>query len=124
RMADDRLPSRPASIAPVRSDSVMRRCSAISRKLVQNASSRLTLVLWPATTSERLTIRDLMTCGLIACLRFRRGGEYRRRRQADTWAGRGSRPGGASSRSGRLDANGVGEVGATWADAVRLRDEC
>src|SRR5215467_7488779 len=61
-MADDRLPCwRPESIAPTSSDKVMFRPRAISFKPSQNASSRLTLVLWPAATMERLATRDFMT---------------------------------------------------------------
>src|SRR5262245_57379926 len=59
-MADDRLPcSRSASIAPTNSDKVISRWSATCLRAFQNASSRLTLVLWPAMTTERLVI-DLM----------------------------------------------------------------
>jgi hypothetical protein len=35
----------------------------------QNASSRLTLVLWPATTVERLTIEDFMLAVCVLLLR-------------------------------------------------------
>src|SRR6185503_14241622 len=51
-----------------RSERVARRLSAISFRPFQNASSRLTLVLWPAMTMERLTTGDF-----IARLRFRSG---------------------------------------------------
>src|SRR6266511_4088771 len=62
RMADDRLPCRRSeSIASTSSDNVMFRSRAISFNPFQNASSRLTLVLWSATTTERLTTRDFMT---------------------------------------------------------------
>src|SRR5262249_45987056 len=37
---------------------------AISFKLFQNSSSRLTLVLWPAMTIERFEIRDFTASGL------------------------------------------------------------
>jgi len=37
---------------------VSSRPSAISRKLFQNASSRLTLVLWPAIVTERLLMTE------------------------------------------------------------------
>src|SRR5580658_9230409 len=68
-MADDRLPwRRSVSIAATRSDSVICRAMAISFRPVQNASSRLTLVLWPAITIERLTTGDF-----IARLPFRYG---------------------------------------------------
>src|SRR6476659_3463369 len=69
-MADDRLPCcRSESIAATRSDNVMSRPLAISFRPFQNASSRLTLVLWPAMTMERLTTGDF-----IARLPFRSGG--------------------------------------------------
>src|SRR5262245_6027395 len=57
----------------------MSRPLAISLSPLQNASSRLTLVLWPAMTMERLTTGDF-----IARLPFRfggaraRGGPWRR----------------------------------------------
>src|SRR6266511_1376910 len=55
-MADDKLPCcRSESIAATSSDKVMSRLPAISLSPFQNASSRLTLVLWPAMTIERLT---------------------------------------------------------------------
>jgi hypothetical protein len=47
------------SISPTNSDSVMVRAREISFMLVQNGSSRLTLVLWPPTTIERFTTGDL-----------------------------------------------------------------
>src|SRR5262245_20963357 len=54
-MADDRLPCRRSeSIAVTRSDKVMFRPLAISFRLFQNASSRLTLVLWPAAYDRAL----------------------------------------------------------------------
>src|ERR1700753_4519122 len=60
-MADDRLPCwRLLSISPTSSDSVMSRRPEISFMPFQKASSRLTLVLWPATTIERLTTGDFM----------------------------------------------------------------
>ena len=49
------------SISPTSSDSVMFRRPEISFMPFQKASSRLTLVLWPATTIERLTTGDFMT---------------------------------------------------------------
>src|SRR6516162_8938156 len=58
-MADDRLACcRSASIAPTNSCKVMLRSPAISFRLFQNSSSRLTLVLWPAMTIERFEIGD------------------------------------------------------------------
>src|SRR6516165_1843079 len=60
-MADDRLPcQRSESIAPTSSDRVVFRPRAISFNPSQNASSRVTLVLWPATMIERLTTSDFM----------------------------------------------------------------
>src|SRR3984893_1044076 len=60
-MAEDRLPCwRLLSISPTSSDSVISRSPEISFMPFQNASSRLTLVLWPATTIERLTTGDFM----------------------------------------------------------------
>src|ERR1700692_4620549 len=68
-MADDRLPwRRSESMAATRSDSVIPRAIAISFRPAQNASSRLTLVLWPAITIERFTTGDF-----IACLPLRYG---------------------------------------------------
>src|ERR1700710_2992567 len=43
-----------------RSESVISRSSAISLRPFQNASSRLTLVLWPAMTMERLITGDFI----------------------------------------------------------------
>src|SRR5437016_8832505 len=60
-MADDKLPCcRSESIAATSSDKVMLRALAISLSPFQNASSRLTLVLWPAMTMERLTTGDFI----------------------------------------------------------------
>src|SRR5437764_10322315 len=60
-MADDRLPCcRSESIAATKSDKVMSRPLAISLSPFQNASSRLTLVLWPAMTIDRLTTGDFI----------------------------------------------------------------
>src|SRR5215475_14897914 len=62
-MADERLPCRRSeSIVDTRSDKVMSRPPAISFSPLQNASSRLTLVLWPAITIERLTTGDFIYC--------------------------------------------------------------
>src|SRR3974390_1232715 len=61
-MADDRLPCRrPESIDATRSDNVVCRPTAISFSPFQNASSRLTLVLCPAITIERLITGDFIT---------------------------------------------------------------
>src|SRR5580693_3681025 len=61
-MADDRLPCRrPESIDATRSDNVVRRPTAISLSPRQKASSRLTLVLCPAITIERLITGDFIT---------------------------------------------------------------
>src|SRR5262245_46048478 len=70
-MADDRLPCcRWESITATKSDNVMWRSPPISFRLLQNASSRLTLVLWPPTTTERLVTRDFIktppACGKLA----------------------------------------------------------
>jgi hypothetical protein len=60
-MADDKLPwRRSESIEAIRPDRVDCRAIAISLRLFQNGSSRLTLVLWPATMTERLTIADFI----------------------------------------------------------------
>src|SRR5882757_4402186 len=60
-MAEERLPCwRLVSISPTSSDSVMSRSTEISFIPFQNASSRLTLVLWPATTIDRFTTGDFM----------------------------------------------------------------
>src|SRR5579863_1359230 len=60
-MAEDKLPClRPASMAPTRSDTGCCRLAAMSLSAVQNAASRLTLVLCPAITMERLTTADLI----------------------------------------------------------------
>src|SRR5712691_2140429 len=60
-MADDRLPCcRRVSIVATRSDKVMSRPPAISFNPCQTSASRLTLVLWPATTIERLTTGDFI----------------------------------------------------------------
>src|ERR1700730_2896483 len=62
RRADDRLPwARSLSMADTISDKVRSRPDAISFSPFQNASSRLTLVLWPAITIERLTTGDFIT---------------------------------------------------------------
>jgi hypothetical protein len=58
-MADDKLAYfRSASILAISWDKVSSRRAAICRKLFQNASSRLTLVLRPAMTIECLTTED------------------------------------------------------------------
>src|SRR5690349_4676053 len=60
-MADDRLPwRRSASIEATSSESVWLRVAAISLSPLQNASSRLTLVLCPVMTIERLTTGDFI----------------------------------------------------------------
>src|SRR5215472_17003311 len=54
RIADERLAnSRLVSMAAISWATVSSRSSAICRKLCQNSSSRLMLVLWPATQIER-----------------------------------------------------------------------
>src|SRR6187431_1328555 len=60
-MADERLPCwRSVSMDETRSDKVTPRSSAISLRPFQNASSRLTLVLCPAITMERLITGDFI----------------------------------------------------------------
>src|ERR1700747_2416165 len=60
-MAEDRLLCwRWLSISLISSDSVLLHSAAISFMPVQNASSRLTLVLCPLTTIERFTTGDFM----------------------------------------------------------------
>src|SRR5262249_4950511 len=60
-MADERLPCRRSwSMVATMSDSVKSRLAAISFSPVQNASSKLTLVLCPAITIERLTTGDFI----------------------------------------------------------------
>src|SRR5262249_45098642 len=46
------------SIEPTRSDKLARRSRAISFRATQKSSSKLTLVLWPPTTIERLITCD------------------------------------------------------------------
>ena len=61
-MAEDRLPCpRSRLIEPTRVDIVEPRATAISRTLFQNASSRLTLVLWPFIMMERLMTADFIS---------------------------------------------------------------
>src|SRR6516225_5792315 len=69
-MADDRFACcRVVSIRATKPDKVKSCSIAISRNAVQNGSSRLTLVLWPEITTERLTIEDFITFPLAeACL--------------------------------------------------------
>src|SRR5215470_16078216 len=60
-MAEDRLPyCRSLSMPATKSDIVIARELAISLSAFQNASSRLMLVLWPATTTECFTIDDFI----------------------------------------------------------------
>src|ERR1700756_883118 len=60
-MAEERFPCRrPPAMLATRSDRVMLRAEAISLRPFQNASSRLTLVLCPAMTIERLTTGDFI----------------------------------------------------------------
>ena len=60
-MADERLPcSRSVWILLIRSVGVVRRLLAISFSARQNSSSRLILVLCPASTTECLATDDLM----------------------------------------------------------------
>src|SRR5215471_20131364 len=63
-MAEERLRLPPrcrsSSMPATRSDTVRPRSFAIPRTQTQNVSSRLTLVLCPAITMDRLTIEDFM----------------------------------------------------------------
>src|SRR5665213_3877257 len=60
-MAEDRLPwRRSVSMLATISERVISRLPAISFRPFQNASSRLTLVLCPAMTIERLTTGDFI----------------------------------------------------------------
>src|SRR6266704_1347778 len=89
-MADDRLPSRLSLlIASASSDSVTFRPSAISRNAFQNVSSRLTLDLRPAMTTERLTTEDFIDRS-PSSIRCYRGGHlsYWRRKIARRHPGR------------------------------------
>src|SRR2546430_2558901 len=62
-MADERLACcRSASMMVTKSDKVASRPLAISLNPFQNASSRLTLVLWPERTIDRFLIVDFMAC--------------------------------------------------------------
>jgi hypothetical protein len=61
-MADDKLPCcRSESIAQTKSDKVVCRPVAIFFSAPQNSSSRLTLVLWPARTTDLLITSDFIT---------------------------------------------------------------
>jgi len=67
-IADERLPwRRSTSIDATNSDSVMLRDAAISFRPLQNASSRLTLVLCPAMTIDRLTTGDFIDRPRFRC---------------------------------------------------------
>jgi hypothetical protein len=69
RIAEDRLPrSRVLSISVTIFDTGTPSVRAIFFRLLQNASSRLTLVLCPSIMMERLTIADFMMCPLIFAL--------------------------------------------------------
>src|ERR1700704_2735774 len=64
-MADDRLPCcRAESISATRADKVMSRPPAITFSPLQNASSRLTLVLWSATGSWRSSATSIPLRGV------------------------------------------------------------
>src|SRR4051812_21536404 len=61
-MPDERLPwRRPVSMVATSSDKVRSRDGAISLRPCQKASSRLTLVLWPAMTIDRLMTGDFIS---------------------------------------------------------------
>ena len=67
RIAEDKLPrSRVLSISVTIFDTGTPSVCAIFFRLLQNASSRLTLVLCPSITMERLMIADFMMCPLIS----------------------------------------------------------
>src|SRR5262245_17481314 len=64
-MADDRLSCSLATSMPaINSDKVSPRPIAISLRAFQNASSKLTLVLWPAIIIDRLLIVDFFMAAL------------------------------------------------------------
>src|ERR1051325_5827476 len=107
-MAEERFPCRrPPSMLATRSESVMLRVPAISLRPLQNASSRLTLVLCPAMTIERLTTGDFIAFLLFLSCAHRDPGELSLPAtlpaRAAPWCGRGrsggrrrARPRGAS----------------------------
>jgi hypothetical protein len=65
RIADDKLPCRRLpSISLTKSESVKPRSLQISFALLQNGSSRLTLVLWPLAMIDRFTMGDFMISSL------------------------------------------------------------
>jgi hypothetical protein len=76
RMAEDKLPCfRSLSIRDTTSCTVNRSARAMSFRLVQNASSRLTLVLCPSITTERFITGDFIKIGPIvgaAAMRWQR----------------------------------------------------
>ena len=64
RRAEERLPSfRFLSMSATTFDTVTHSACAMSFRTVQNASSRLTLVLCPSITIDRLTIEDFILIG-------------------------------------------------------------
>jgi len=68
RIAEDKLAcSRVLSISVTIFDNVACWARAISFRPLQNASSRLTLVLCPSITTERLTTEDFMGVSPIVC---------------------------------------------------------
>jgi hypothetical protein len=60
----------------IRSDNVIRRLLAISFRRSQNASSRLTLVLCPASTTERFTTSDFMAPLFAAAFKPKRSSDF------------------------------------------------
>ena len=62
---DRLLRCRCESITATKAPKFVCRLPAISFRHSQNASSRLTLVLWPATTTERLTTGDFIEAPLL-----------------------------------------------------------
>src|SRR6516162_4657715 len=68
-MADERFPCcRLESMLASKADTVECRYPAISLRAPQKASSRLTLVLCPARTTDRLTTRDFMLTNPPCCV--------------------------------------------------------
>src|SRR5262249_2713358 len=65
------------------------RSRAISFRLLQKASSRLMLVLCPAITTERLTIKDFMSvsrfvdCATVVAIRYLRGASTYRAKKSE-----------------------------------------
>jgi hypothetical protein len=70
-MADERFEcGRRTSMSPTRSASVILSSRTISFRPFQNSSSRLTLVLCPAITIDRLTTADFMVVSSVRAMRL------------------------------------------------------